>query len=319
MQELVGMRRESFSFYGAGEMAFHGTIWMPDAVRPRLVVQVAHGMTEHIGRYEKLAEAVTAHGMALAGYDLRGHGQNNCKGKCASFGEGGWEASLYDMHMCHQVLRKRYRDVPQVFLGFSLGSFLLRDYLSVYNTSCAGVILMGTGTQPNAVLGALKLLVKGQIKKAGFDNTTPLVQKLSFDTYNKPFAPNHSTCDWLISDAVEVARYVQDPLCKSSISSGLFWQLLDAMQRTGRASTYNQWPQNLPVLLLSGRDDPAGNGGKGVEQVAKQMEKAGMEDLRMFLLPHARHDVLHEAENGMADKAMSIITAFLEHCAKIYE
>lgn len=313
------MREEAFSFYGAGEMLFRGTIWMPDAVRPRLVVQVVHGMTEHIGRYEKLAEAVTAHGMALAGYDLRGHGYHAPHAQCASFGEGGWEASLQDLHACHQTLRKRYRDVPQVLLGFSLGSFLLRDYLSVYNTSCAGVIIMGTGAQPSAVLGALKLLVKGEIKKAGFDNTTPLVQKLSFETYNKQFAPHHSAFDWLISDAVEVARYVQDPLCKSAISAGLFWQLLDAMQRTGRASTYNQWPQNLPVMLMSGREDPVGDGGKGVEHVAKQMEKAGFEDLSMFLMPRARHDVLHEVENGTAEKAISMIVAFLEHCVKIYE
>lgn len=313
------MREDVFTFCGAGEMVFRGKIWMPDAVRPRLVVQVAHGMTEHIGRYKGLAEAVTAHGMALAGYDLRGHGQNNPKGECASFGEGGWEASLQDMHACHQALRKLYKDVPQVLLGFSLGSFLLRDYLSMYNTSCAGAIIMGTGTQSSAVLGALKLLVKGEIKKAGFDHTTPLVQKLSFETYNKQFAPNRSAFDWLISDAVEVAQYVQDPLCKTAISSGLFWQLLDAMQRTGHASNYNQWPQHMPVMLLSGREDPVGDHGKGVEHVAKQMEKAGMNDLSMFLMPRARHDVLHEVENGTADKTMSMIVAFLEHCAKIYE
>lgn len=291
---------------------------MPDAVRPRVMVQVVHGMTEHIRRYEALAEAVTARGMALAGYDLRGHGENNPHGLCAYFGEGGWEASLHDMHLFHQALCKRYKDVPQVFLGFSLGSFLLRDYLSVYNTSCAGAIIMGTGTQPGMVLGVMKLVVKGQIRKAGFDNTTPIVRKLSFETYNKQFVPNHSAFDWLIGDAVEVARYVQDPLCKTAISSGLFWQLLDAMQRTGRAVTYRQWQQRLPVLLLSGREDPVGHGGKGVARVAKQMKKAGVEDVTVHLLPQARHDVLHEVDSGAAGKATSMIVAFLEHCAALY-
>ena len=100
----MGMREDAFSFYGAGERVFRGTIWMPDVVRPRLVVQVAHGMTEHFGRYKMLAEAVTARGMAPAGYDLRGHGCNNPEGACASFGEGGWEASLQDMHACHHAL-----------------------------------------------------------------------------------------------------------------------------------------------------------------------------------------------------------------------
>lgn len=84
-------------------------------------------------------------------------------------------------------------------------------------------------------------------------------------------------------------------------------------------SAYNQWPQNLPVMLMSGREDPVGDGGKGVEYVAKQMKKAGIEDLSMFLMPRARHDVLHEVENGVAEKSISMIVAFLEHCVTVSE
>lgn len=93
-----------------------------------MVVQTTHGMTEHIGRYEQLAEQLTANGIAVAGFDLRGHGRNPGDTHCASFGEGGWKLSLHDMHLFYLELESWFPAIPHFMLGFSLGSFLLRDY-----------------------------------------------------------------------------------------------------------------------------------------------------------------------------------------------
>ena len=109
-------------------MQLPGMLWLPEG-DVRAVVQITHGMTEHIGRYEAFAKAMTAQGIAVAGYDLRGHGQNPGNPDVASFGENGWEASLEDMHLFFKVLSARFLGVPHDMLGFSLGSFLLREYL----------------------------------------------------------------------------------------------------------------------------------------------------------------------------------------------
>ena len=109
---------------------------------------------------------------------------------CASFGEDGWDATLADIHLLHCSLKEKYADAKHYLLGFSLGSFLVREYFSIYeNHGFAGTIIMGTGQQPAFVLSAIMAIVKGEIKKVGHDNTTDLVRNLSFGTYNKKYSP----------------------------------------------------------------------------------------------------------------------------------
>ena len=305
------MRTERFEVQGAGGMKLPSVLFLPDG-EPRRILQIAHGMTEHIGRYEAFAGVLTAHGIAVAGYDLRGHGQNPGNPDVASFGENGWEASLEDMHLFFEYLSLRFPGVPHDMLGFSLGSFLLRDYLGRWSAGVSRAIIMGTGHQPALVLSVIMAIVKGQSKKGGFDNTTDLVRKLSFGTYNQKFKPNRTQSDWLCADAAQLDAYLADPLCRRDISSGLFWQLLGAMKRTGSKAACSTWKKELPVLLISGQDDPVGDCGKGVQAVKKMLDAAGMKDVTMRLLPGARHILLDERESGAADEAIRIISDFLK-------
>ena len=182
--------------------------WLPEG-EVKCVLQVVHGMTEHMGRYEKLAQYLTEEGIAVVGFDLRGHGTNGEGMACASFGEDGWDATLKEIHQLHCSLKTRYANAKHYLLGFSLGSFLVREYFSTYeNHDFAGTIIMGTGQQPALVLSAIMAIVKGEIKKAGHDNTTDLVRNLSFGTYNKKFSPNRTKADWLCSDENELDKYI---------------------------------------------------------------------------------------------------------------
>lgn len=293
------MKKELFTFAGAGGRTLHGAVWFPDG-EVRKVLQVVHGMTEHIERYEKLAETLTTEGIAVAGFDLRGHGHNPGNPQIAAFSEGDAEASLEDIHVFRMLLTERFGGVPLVLLGFSLGSFLVREYLGRFGEGLAGTVIMGTGWQPHAVLGAIMMVVRSQVKKAGFEGTTPLIKKLSFETYNGKFAPNRTEADWLCSDEEELDAYLADPLTRQNISTGLFLQLLGMMKSTGSAVSYAGWPKDLPVLLLSGQEDPVGDFGKGVLQVQKNMEKAGLEKVELEFYLGGRHDILHEEESGTA-------------------
>ena len=287
------MRTEFFEFTGYNGTVLPAVLWMPEG-EIKAVLQIAHGMTEHMGRYENFAEYLTPLGIAVAGFDLRGHGKNPGNADVASFGEGGWDASIADMRSFFELLEKRFPEIPHYMLGFSLGSFLLREYLGKYPEDVAGAIIMGTGYQPGWLLSIMMGIVKGQIKKAGFDNTTDLVKQLSFGTYNEKFKPNRTTADWLCADQAELDKYLADTLVRKNISAGLFWELLGSMKRTGKSDTYKTWDKHMPVLLLSGQDDPVGDAGKGVQAVYNCMGKTGMENVTIRLLPGARHDLLHE-------------------------
>ena len=295
------MKAKLFDFTGHKGTVLPGYIWLPDG-EVKAVLQIAHGMTEHMGRYEAFAEYLCSMGIAVAGFDLRGHGKNTGDKEVASFGEDGWTASIEDMHLFLELLEQRYPSASHYMLGFSLGSFLLREYLNQYSDGVAGAIIMGTGHQPGWLLSIMMGIVKGQIKKAGFDKTTDLVRQLSFGTYNQKFKPNRTAADWLCADETELDKYLADPLVRKDISAGLFWELLGSMKRSGGTCDYCK----LPVLLISGQDDPVGDGGKGVQTMYKRMKKVGMENVTLKLFSGARHDLLHEEKNG-AEVARKLI------------
>ena len=68
---------------------------------------------------------------------------------------------------------------------------------------------------------------------------------------------------------------------------------------------------SLPILLISGQDDPVGDGGKGVQEISRRMKKSGMENVTIKLFPGARHDLLHEEKNG-ADAARKYIAEWIK-------
>ena len=304
------MKREDFVFNGSGDVRLHGCVWMPEN-DVRAVLQITHGMTEHIGRYEKLAGKLTEKGIAVCGFDLRGHGLNESQMNIATMGKDGWEASLNDMHRIYSLFHGKYPDAPYFMLGFSLGSFLLREYISRHPKEMKGAIIAGTGCQPAFVLEIMKFIVSTQIAKNGFDDTTDLVRKLSFDTYNDKFKPCRTRFDWLCSDEAQLDEYMNDDACRRDISSGLFHQLLSSMKRTGHQHACVGWNKEMPVLLMSGKDDPVGNMGKGVVQILHNMEKRGFKDVKLCLYEKARHDIFHEYENGTADKVTAEIVRWI--------
>ena len=306
------MHTEAFVFKGFHGKELPAVLWLPEG-EIRAVLQLTHGMTEHVGRYEDFAGQLTAQGIAVAGFDLRGHGKNPGDALVASFGEGGWEAALMDMHLFFAHIEEKFPGVPHHMLGFSLGSFLLREYLGRWPDGVKSAIIMGTGYQPGFVLTVMQAIVGGQIKKGGFDNTTDLVRQLSFGAYNQKFKPNRTSSDWLCADEKSLDGYLADPLCRKDISSGLFWQLLGAMKRTGAKNACENWRKDMPVLLLSGANDPVGDMGKGVTSVKKQLDKAGMQCVEMQLLPGARHILLSEHAGGAAKKACEIILNWLKN------
>ena len=304
------MKHESFFLETEDQQKLRAMLWIPEK-ECRCILVICHGMTEHITRYESLAETLTSAGIITAGFDLRGHGTLAPKGPVAYMEEDGWLRSIEDLHRFHGILIRRFPNLPISVMGFSLGSFLVRDTLSRYPNDYQSAIIAGTGDQPSWILMPLIKKMEKEVAKAGLQETTPLVEKLSFETYNQKFKSTTSRFDWLCSDVASRREYEADPGCKESISAGLFCDLLKSMKRTGELSFLAGWEKDLPVLLLSGAEDPVGNFKKGVLSFAKKLKKAGHPYVECVLLPNARHDLFHEYENGAAGEAASVLKLFL--------
>ena len=287
----------------------YGYLYEPENGKINKVIYVIHGITEHMGRYEAFASEMCNENIAVVGIDLRGHGKANTLTQIASFGQNGFECVLRDIDLFYDYVNQKYnKDI--YFLGFSLGSFLLREYINEYSKDkIAGAIIMGTGSQPSWILSMIMAVVKGEINKVGYDKTTPLIKNLSFGEYNKKFKPNQTDFDWLCSSIESLHDYMNDPMCKKDISAGLFYDLLASMKKTGLKDAYNNVNKNLPILLLSGTDDPVGDMSKGVKKVYDDMLKAGFKNVKLELFDKARHDILHETH--VSSKVYSFIKDFI--------
>lgn len=257
--------------------------------KPRAVVQLVHGMAEHMGRYDRLARALNAAGYAAAGRDHRGHGADAQRpGYFAD--QAGWDCLVEDAHALTLRLKARYPGVPFILLGHSMGSFVCREYALRYGAELDGLVLCGTGAYGRGLCAAGRALAACAPRK----RPAKLVDKIAFSANNKPFAPARTPFDWLSRDEAEVDRYIADPLCGFVFTGEAFFDFFGGLARLTKASRLSALPSALPVYFIAGECDPVGQMGAGVRKTAARFRAAGVRDVEMRLYPGARHELFNE-------------------------
>ena len=263
-------------------------LWLPEG-QPKAVIQLVHGMAEHIDRYDGAARAFADAGFAVVGHTHLGHGtQARIKGFFAE--KDGWQHLIEDVHLLRQRTQQHLPGVPYVLLGHSMGSFVVRCYLMQYAQGLSGAILSGTGFFPKPVallgLGVAKLVcLFGGEKKP-----SKLINSIAFGSSNKLFKPARTDFDLLTRDEAIVDAYVADPYCGFIFTGSAYRDFFSGLNRLTKVEGV---PADLPVLLFSGEKDPVGSG-NGVQKVAEQLRKAGVKQVDVKLYPDARHEMFNE-------------------------
>lgn len=290
------MIKREFTYKSAdGVTNIHAVEWLPE-LKPVAIVQISHGVTEYILRYENLAKYLTDRGIAVVGNDDIGHGLSIAKGKEPMyFGkEGSFKFAVEDMYTCYKMIKEKFIDVPYIVLGFSMGSFISRAFLIDYPESVNAAIIMGTGNTPPLNISLGKFMANKEAKKFGEDHTSPGIHKLTFGTYNKVFAPNRTEYDWLCKSEKGLNEYIADPMRGRDFTAGLFRELLNCMAYTGNVKNIEKMNKDIPIFFVSGSMDPVGECGKGVIRASNAFKKAGVKDVSVKLYDELRHDILHE-------------------------
>lgn len=268
--------------------------WIPD--NPRAVVQIAHGMAEHAGRYDRFAGKLMDEGFAVYANDHRGHGKT--AGTIDNVGyfadNDGWQRVVQDLRELTEAIQTNHPDLPVFLFGHSMGSFLFRNYIFSNGNDIKGVILSGTGHNPKLLISLGKLVAAWQIRSNGARGKTQLMHNMSFGSFNKPFRPNRTDFDWLSRDDSEVDAYIQDPFCGGVFTAGFYRDLMAGLQEIGCMDNIKTIRKDLPILLFAGDMDPVGNKGKAVKQVHDMYKKAGITDVTLRLYPDGRHEMLNE-------------------------
>lgn len=285
-------------------------VWRPEGT-PKAVVQLVHGMAEHIRRYDEAAAALAQAGYLVVGHNLLGHGETaKTLGHFAD--RSGWDALLMDIHAVRTDLTRETGNLPYFLLGHSMGSFLVRCYLFKYAKGLKGAILSGTGDfHAGAVtvglcLSRLFMLIGQRMRPA------KTIDALAFAANNKAFAPSKTPFDWLSRDEEQVQAYVQDPFCGFVFTASAYHDFFTGLKRLTVTENLELMPKSLPVYFFSGENDPVGQNGQGVRQVAESFRQAGITDVTEKLYPGARHEMFHELNR---QEAYEDLIAWLDrHC-----
>ena len=290
------MVRNEFTFLSAdGKTPIHAVEWLPEG-QARAVLQISHGVSEYILRYESFAEYLTVRGFAVVGHDHLGHGQSVAEGSPQLyFGpKGSWSWVVDDIDQRRNLAKAKFPQVPYFLMGHSMGSFLARTYLIRYPGAVDAAVIMGTGQMSPAIIAGGKAVAAEEAHRVGEDQTSSLVDKLAFGAYNKRFAPNRTGFDWLSLNQDNVDRYMADPLCGGNATIGLFREMLGGLSFIAKPENLKRMNLNIPVLFISGEMDPVGDCGNGVKRAFESFRKAGVRDISLKLYPELRHEILNE-------------------------
>lgn len=307
------MKYEEFTFdsFVAGQKIFT-RLYLPEG-EPQAVLQITHGMAEHSALYGDFCSYLAGEGFAVGIFDNLGHGRTVAAGgDFGYFFDGGLDNVVWDAKKLHDILKKRFPQIPYFIMGHSMGSFIVRDYISKYAEDLAGAILMGTsaGLKPHAWFMQRRLL-KGAIQSRGVRGRSKTIGEMATDPYNKHFVKPRTPHDWVTSDIKEVDKFAGDPMCGFHLTLSGYLAVGEMLSRVNSKEWYQQVPKSLPILVISGAKDPVGDMGKGVRRVAAGLVKTEHE-CELILYPEVRHALVTEVNR---DQVFADIHSFLQYKA----
>lgn len=283
-----------FYFPSCGKGMIHGCRWEPEG-SPIAVLQIVHGVAEYAARYDAFASYMASLGFLVVAEDHMGHGDSVDDDGTLGYFEGGWFKAVADVHRLLSYTRMECPDVPYILLGHSMGSFMVRTLLAKYpKCGVSAAIISGTAWMHRGIInsGIAAATVVG--KKNGYKKPSKFLNDMMFGGYNRRVEHQRTASDWLTRDNKCVDAYVADPLCGFTITAGLAKDMLTGLLYIQEPEHLAKMPKNLPVLFISGSEDPVGNYGAGVKQAAQAFIAAGMENVSQRLYPLCRHEVLNE-------------------------
>ena len=287
--------KKEFTFPSVSGLAdIHCASYTPQNGEVKAVVQIAHGMAEHLERYEAFADVLCENGFAVYINDHVGHGQSiKNTDELGYFGKkDGWKNFVEDCHKLSEIAKKENEGKPLFFFGHSMGSFVARAYSFKYADEIKGAVYCGT-SGPNPAAGAGIALTNIIAKLKGDHHRSKLIDKVGFGAYNKKFE-GRTAFDWLSRDNEQVDKYIADEMCGFLFTAYGYRDLFSILGYVSSKDWFSGLSKQLPVLIISGAMDPVGDYSKGVNIVYDSLKAAGKSNVEKVIYPDARHEILNE-------------------------
>ena len=282
-----------------------------EGVQRTALLQLSHGMSEYKERYLPFMEFMAEHGVVCVIHDHRGHGKSVKSEQDLGFMYGAGGAGLVeDLFQVTVWAKKEYPDLPFILMGHSMGSYMLRKYLTIHNDDLRGAIIMGTGCVPDNTTKLGINVCKFLAKIFGWHHRSKLVESLSFGGPYKKYDLSGKTLSnsWLTKDEDIVKFYYSEPRCTFKFTLNGYLGLMEAVLYDNQLENVKKVPNKLPIFIVSGQDDPVGDNGVGVKKVYDLFKEAGSLDITYKLYENDRHEILNETDR---DKVYADILAWM--------
>ena len=266
-----------------------------DTAEPKAVIKVIHGMEEHQGRYQMFAEYLQADGYAVVTADLRGHGKT-APTLSHIAGKDGHLLLLEDEQVILDYIHGRWPGAPVNLFAHSMGTIIARAFLQTQSREYHKVALSGY-PNPNSAAGAGNVLTDVMSAFIGGKKNSKIVDNMVLRPFSKAIPGAKSPLEWLSYNPENVRRYAEDPLCGVPFTLGSYNALFRLIKMMDTPAHYKEVWKLLPILMISGKDDPCTGGEKGREDSVKRLKEAGFTEIRVETIDGMRHEILNETEN----------------------
>lgn len=288
------IKKEAYFNSSTGVNKIRTLIWFDDEVTPVAVFQIAHGVCEHIGRYDEFARFLASNGYVVCGNDHIGHGKSVDTMEDLGFTaeKDGYRRFVDDMHILYSIMHKRYPELPYILFGHSMGSLCARVYASTFGAELSGLILCGTAQLPSGLEFFIDTLDKAT-EKFGARTVNHTLASMLNKVSSLRISDKETDLDWLSINKENVIEYINDPMCGQELTLAGIRDLACI----GILACDKMWPATisteLPIMIIGGAMDPVGNNGQGPIACSDLLAEAGHEPTTI-IYPGCRHEILNE-------------------------
>lgn len=268
--------------------------WIPNGAI-RCVLHIAHGMAEYALRYQAIVPYFLQEQIAVYAHDQRGHGKAVTSIAEQGLLQNNWfNDQVEDVRIIIDHLKEKHPGKKIILLGHSMGSFVSQRFFQLYGEQIDGLILSASNGKQDPLLNVGISVAWLQKTIFGNKHRSNLIDHLSFAAFNKKFAPNRTTNDWLSRDEQEVDKYVADEQCGFVCSSSYFYDFFKGIKDALQSHNIQQIPKHIPMYAFAGDKDPVGMEGKGFLQLIQNWKAAGVSNIHYDLYKDGRHEMLNE-------------------------
>lgn len=284
--------------------------WQPDAEEEiKGVIQLHHGLAEHSLRYDRFGSILAENGYVLNAYDMRGHGrsaENAEKNGTGVFGKladkKGFDRAVLDLKSVIENLKHDFPGKKTILFGHSFGSFVSQGFIEEYGNEIDACILSGTAGPRPALVTVGSIAAHIITFFTGKNTYMPLLEKLSFGSYNEKINPIRTKCDWLSRNELNVDMYIMDNWCGFPLTNSFYCSMLEGLSKIHKSGNIKKIPVSLPVYFIYGSDDPVGSYGKTIKALYNIYKANGMEKVDIKEYPGDRHELLNENDKETVEK-----------------